>query len=273
MTIRTRNRLFLFLFIVSLLSCAATSTLFIIAAIKGNLSTPDQVVRPFVFFGSIIRYQPAATLAGIIAFAVYVPVVMAFLYFGFEKTQSQEVIYFAAYLIGCMCEGSRLLMPISGIWRTTSMLLIMVGRVVIAGRILVLLSMLFATLFSSLEQRQFVERNIAILLTLSSVIAMFYPIDTMYTTSTFIVQYGYSTLFKTMQIMLFMATALTLIIQALLNPSSEQTHMCLGYLIMMTGYSLLTHTDNFIYLGTALALLPLGSFLYLRGVHSQYLWH
>ena len=61
-------------------------------------------MRPLILFSRFVPYRSAATLAGIIFVSVYVPVAMAFLYFSFEKTQSQEVIFFAAYLIGWLCE-------------------------------------------------------------------------------------------------------------------------------------------------------------------------
>ncbi len=272
MTIRARNRLFLFLFIASLLYCLFNVTLFVISAVKGTLSEPERIVRPLILFGRFFPYRSTATLAGIIMACVYVPVTMAFLYFSFEKTQSQEVIYFAAYLIGCMCESSRLLMPVSGMWRTTSLQLILVGRVVLAGRILAPLSLLFASLFSGMDQRQFVERNFVILFLLAGVIALIYPIDTMYTTSTYIVQYGYSMLFNVIEVLVFLSTLFTLIIQTLLNPSAEQTKLCIGYIIMIAGYGCITRTDNFVYLGLSLVFLPLGTTLYLKGIHSQYLW-
>ena len=240
--------------------------------LQGMVSAPVGAVRTFYLFSKIIPQNFTATIIATSFFAFYVPVVVAFLYFGFEKTQSLEIIYFFAFLIGCLFEVSRLLVPIDSLWRTTSSPLLVIGRIVIAGRVLAPIGLLFASLFSSNDQRQNVERNFVIMVVIAILVGKLFPLNTMKTTTTCTVQWGYTKLFSTLRFCILFVTVLTLFISSYRNNSPEFKNESVGCLSLESGYYFLCAADNYVFLILGSILLTLGTFLYLRAIHSIYLW-
>ena len=272
MTLKTRNRIFFVLLVISTLFLIASITAFTILSLMGKVSFPQNTVRTFSFLPNIFKYQAFATIADIYFFSIYVPIVTIFIYIEFKNTQSLEIIYFTIFLIGCLLESIRISLPLYGIWQTNSTTLIIIGRIILAGRIMAFLGMLFASLFSRTEDRQNIERNYLLCIIISLLLGITYPLNTLFTTSTWTVLWANTGLFTVLRIGILMTTVVAMIIPAFIYENEEAKHEFLGYIIMMLGYLLLCTADTYTFVAIGILMLSLGTVLYLRALHKAYLW-
>ena len=274
MTLKSRNRLFLLFFIISLICSLIYAGLYIYAFVKGGITPPENPLRPLRIYGDkkLFTYSFIASLFGIAVFVLYVPVVTFVLLTGFEKTQSIEIMYFSGFLLASFTEGFRILLPLFGLWKTYTTLFIFSSRIVFAGRILAPLSLLFAAIFSETEQRQNVERNYIVLLVVAILFGMLAPLDTMSIVSTCTVLWGYAPLFNTIRLLMFILTLITTLVNAFTKDSMELKENAAGFAFLMSGYSLLLACDNYLILFLGTGLFAFGTVLYLKSIHTLYLW-
>lgn len=274
MTLRSRNRLFLLFFIASLLCSLVYALFYIYAFVKGGITPPENPLRPLAIYEgkALFTYHFPASLLAIGIFIIYVPIGALILRLGFEKTQSIEIIYFSGFLLACLAEGNRIILPLFGLWKTYTSLFIFNGRLVFAGRILAPLSLLFAAIFSDSEQRQNVERNYIVLIVVSILFGLLAPLDTASIVSTCTVRWGYATTFNTIRSFVFLATLVTTIINAITKDSIELKENAVGFVLLMLGYSLLLAADNYFILIISTALFATGNVFYLRSIHTLNLW-
>ena len=55
--------------------------------------------------------------------------------------------------------------------------------------------------------------------------------------------------------------------------SNSKTKMPLGYVLFASGYMLLNHTMNYVLLALGTISIVLGTLIYLKELHKQYLWY
>ena len=276
MTLKTRNRLFLFFLIIAVL-CGVFNILLFLKALLSNaiiFPTPTKFTRFMrIFAGSEpFKYSFYAVLGGILFFHLYVILVAAFTTFHFEKTQALEVIYFYCFLLGCLMESARLVTVTFNLWRTTSITFLVLQRITIAGRLLAPMSLLFASLFNGSDQRENVEQNIVILFVVAALTGITFPVETTKITSTFEALWGFREMFAVICLLLLAASILAMVYTGLTNKITEMRRETIGYIIMMAGYYLLWVTDNYMFLGLSMGMLSAGTFYYLHSLHSIYLW-
>lgn len=275
MTLKSRNRLLLTFIILSFM-------LFIFSAIRlglsiyGNtISIPEKLTRPISFpplATHLFSTNFYATSVAILFFCLYSMVVTIFLYVHFEKTQAIEVIYFMAFVIACLFEDVRIFVPIENLWNKTSVALALTGRIVITGRIASPLGLLFSVIFNEIEQRQYVERNFVILFITAVTIGQIYPISTVELLSTFTVTIGKMMLFNSFQYTLMLATLIIIFYEGKTNHVENLSKEIMGSAMIMLGYKLLCNTDCYVMLVAGIVSLTAGSVIYLKYLHSQYLW-
>ena len=268
MTLKNRNIIFMVFFIISILFGLFCTAFFIFSALTGHIDINLDVQREFNVFSSIFPFHFWGTVAAIFSFTLYLPVTMGFIYFGFEKTRSQEIIFFFTFLIGCLLEQLRIFFPLHGMWKTSSVSLIYFGRIIIMGRSLAFLSSLFLALFSGPEHRTDMERNVLILVLLSAVIGYLYPLDTMITTSSFMVKLGYGKMFRIGRLIIVSLAIISLFVSSY---STEEKGLkeCIGFLLLYIGYLILVECDSYIPAGTGLVILTTGTILYLKPLHTR----
>ncbi|HCA19135.1 MAG TPA: hypothetical protein DEO40_00475 [Treponema sp.] len=270
MTLRTRNHIYMFFFIFSIFVSVGSAVFFAVTTFLGHSAAPDGMTR-ISKLASLFPFHYYATVAGIFAFALYVPVIAGFVYFGFEQTQSEEISFFLFFLAGCLLELVRLAFPQYDLWRTSSLALIIAGRALIVGRLLTVLSMFFSALFSGVRHRQNLERNLFLLVVISMAMGTFYPVNTMAMTTTLRIGLGMNSLFNMSRFVLILATFFTMIYNHKSEDYIKSQRENAGFFLMMAGYLVLTGADNYVMLATGCAALPLGTAAYLKALHSR-LW-
>lgn len=275
MTLKTRNLLLLGLFFVSLLLTFLYTGAFIFALLNDAIIPPDSPMRYISILENVpgFAYDYKASFVAIAVFIIYVPITSYILWNGFEKTQSSEVVYFSLFLLSCLSEGSRLSLPLFGLWKSYSLFFVFIGRLVFAGRFLAPCAFILAALFSETEQRQDVDRNCILGILLAIFVAILVPLDTSVVTSSCTIWWGYRTLFVVMRVFLYILTFVTILLNAYKKDSAELKANATGFIILILGYSLLQASDNFVTLCIAFLLFVAGTAVYLRSLHSRYLWN
>ena len=223
MTLRKRNTLLILSIILTFLSFITIAVLFTTAYLKGQITPPENALRPFPFLSRIshpfFQENFTAVIISVFIFSFYVPLMLLIIYRLFEKTQAMEIIFFAEFLLGCFLEQIRIFMPFSGLWQTYTFFLNVIGSVVLAGRMLAPLCLFFITVFTDQNQRQDFTHNIFIALLLSVFTGVLMPLDPSNTTSTCTVVWSFSGLFLTIRAVLFISTIICFFYKARIKNS------------------------------------------------------
>ena len=273
MTIKTRNLFIKAFLISSLILTALMLVAFIFALFSGrSLATTDLRVPAIL---DRLPFFQNSFIALMISFAVlflYIPFCFYMVLRFFENTQTSEIIFFTGFLIACMAESARFLSICMGLWLSFSNMLIFAGKVVLFGRTLTSLSFLGAALLSDSSQRQDIERNFIILVTVSVVFAAIIPMNTAKIASTGLVTEGFMGLINMSRLIIFITTILSFLVQGIQKNSFEYKQLAFSSFILIAGYCLLVSCDSFIFLILGTAGLISGTWLYLKYVHKMYMW-
>ena len=270
MTIKTRNRLNLTLFFLSMVFLAANIILFI-------FSLHTKTFSPDIFEGSathkafLIRYNPIIVISALFFQIIYVCVTSFMLYRVFEKTQATDISYFFLFLISIIANSFRIWLPLFGMVNTYTNLLVFCGNCVIFSKLLMPLSLLFAVVMGNVEQRQDLEKNIFLLLIGCVFFAQIIPLNTANICMNFEVDYSYRNVIKIASILVILATLIALFYN---NKQRFYTQFTtLGLCLIIIGTFILFNTTNLLKLIISFILLLIGDIFYLKELHKQYLWN
>ncbi len=274
MTLKSRNRILIIFFVITLIYALLNTAAFIRSALEGSLSFPQDVQRQMKILDKLgfLGYEPLAVCASSMIFNAYVLIVTIILYLSFEKTQALETIYFLGFLLSCMAEGTRVFVPVASLAQPSTSSVVIITRIVIGARMLAPLSFLFAELFSDTESRLFVERNFIIMLLASIFMGMLIPLDTRGYTSIFTYKWGIQNIFQTTRFLLVAATMVAVVCKMITTYSTDALHVGIGFLISICGYFILSNSDNFILTIFGGITLFSGTIYYLRSMHQIYRW-
>ena len=270
MTIKTRNRLNISLFIFSLVFLAANIIIFLFSLYSGTFSLDafeqDPATKAF-----LVRDNPIIVVSSLFFQIIYVCVTSFMLYRVFEKTQASDISYLFLFLISLIANSLRIWVPLFGMPDTYSNLLEFCGNCVIFSKLLMPLSLLFAVVMGSVEQRQDLEKNIFILLIGCIFFATIIPLNTANICRNFEVDYSYRTVIKIEGILVVIATLIALFFNNKQRFYTQFTTIGLGLII--AGTFILFNSTNLLKLIISFLLLLFGNIFYLKELHKQYLWN
>ena len=148
MTIKTRNRINLFLIFISLTLLVFIGILIPFLYTTGKLAVPADI--PYVKFQQyfLTRFNFTAVLFSIFIFPLYSFIMLLYLNVEFEKTQSTEIIYFSIFLIACLAEPVRMCFPFFDLWHTKTHLALVASTIMLSGRILAPLSLISDVIYN-----------------------------------------------------------------------------------------------------------------------------
>ena len=214
---------------------------------------------------SLFQPYSYAALGALVILSIYPPITCMTVTYVFEKTQSPEVLYFLGFLAGCMVETLRLCIPLFNLWGGYSDFLIYIGKVVFAGRIITVLSLLFSSVFSADDKIQEADRNVVIALAVALVMAAASAIDTRTILPSIMVRASYHRLFAFVYFFLAGATVFAFIF-------NKKIKSMISYVLLFSGYTCLTLSNCIFPSVAGLFLLWVGTVSYFRGLHTYYLW-
>ncbi|GMO58033.1 MAG: hypothetical protein Ta2A_03420 [Treponemataceae bacterium] len=166
------------------------------------------------FLTAFFSYNFFAVLFSVFALSFTMPVTMILIYIHFEKTQSQECVYFSAFLLACLAETVRIIIPIASLWDSNTMLLFACAKIIFFGRILAPLSFVFFVLSTAIGQTSESGSHFFVLLLLSSVFALIIPVNTLHVLPACTVEFGFSRVFDVTKIVFFVLTAIAFFLNA-----------------------------------------------------------
>lgn len=273
MTLKVRNRLTKIFFVVSII-CITAAIISFLAAVFNNAVTPPPVKRflPFLDRIPVFSYSFPAAMIATALLVLYVPAIIFLILRYFENTPSSEIIFFAGFLLGCLCEGVRILTPLFNLWETFSNFLFFCGRIVFMGRILAPLSFLFTAIASDSNQRQDIERNWTIMIAISMIFAAFVPLNTSQINSNGTITWGLSGEILLTRISFIVIAFISMMISAFKHESKELKTEAFAMVIIITGYAFLITADNFVFIIIGLPALLAGTLKYLETLHKLYMW-
>ena len=269
MTLKYKNRVFLFLFALSSLNFLLDATAFCTAFLSHSLVPPSDPIRAFVLLPKafLCPYSFPSVLVAILFFSAFAAFLSIVVFKSFEHTPSLEILFFSGFVVSCILESTRLFLPVFRVLETNSRALIALGRVVVAARFLAPASFFFAEIFSSTEELQNAQRNILFLAAATFAFAFFYPMNTMHLTTSCTVLWGFKGFFAAFRTFIFAVTIFTVLVDAYTQQVKRIYVKAVGMVVLFSGYALLCSTDCWLEFSVALLLLALGSLLYLKTVH------
>lgn len=271
MTIKTRNRLNISLFVFSLVFLAVNILILLLSIYKNSFSLEPWLLnetakKPFIF-----TYNPLVMLISLYFQIVYVCITSFMLYRVFEKTQASDISFFFLFLIALIANSMRIWVPLFNLGGTYSGLLIFCGDCVLFSKMLVPLSLLFSVVMASVEQRQDLEKNIFLLLLGCIFFAQLIPLNTSILCKNFEVDYSYRNVIKITSILVIAAMLIALFFNNRHRLYTQFTTV--GLALICTGTYVLFNASTIFLLGLSFILLLTGNMLYLKELHKQYLWN
>lgn len=270
MTLKARNNFTLALASVFLAVCAAALAYYLyrLNFIK-NGATPfyrELSLKNLTFFSDNVLTLFFAALCMVL----YIPTAAFYLYARFEKTPSNEVAYFVLFLLGCVPEIFKLLVPIEAAPNASPSLLLAAGRALFWGRSLSFVSLFAASLLASTSMNLNAERNIFVILLFSFTIAGAVPVNTTKITNTFNVQLGWPIFLYSLCALAAVLTVISYAIKARENENLDCMRLGVDVVLIEAGF-LLLNTSGI--LAAAIAGAPLlvaGTVRYFANLHKLY---
>ena len=269
MTIKSRNRFNLIFICIAIVVAVMQTALFIYQIISKTFTVPE-VYNPDPSATFLLKFNPIYVLIGIFLLNLYVIASAIYIHIQFEKTQSTEVIYFLIFLIACLCDTTRILLPLFQVANSYSRVLMHVAYLPLFARILAPLSFLGIAVLSTEEARHNVNRNTAFIIIASLFFAKLIPFNTAIILPNFCVSYGYTSTVRYVSFFICLASISTIAISNKKGNSSQKT--TIGFALICIGYSALFYCYNLFNLVIGVFCLGYGSFLYLHELHNLCLW-
>lgn len=274
MTLNTRNKILLSIIVTSVSFLLFFFIVALVNFIKGDFSLiPEfQRILPINSSSFLLKNRPLISIISILILILYIPISCYFLYVSFEKTKSPETIYLMGFFTACILQSTKILIPLLELWNNSSQWLILVARIEIAGRMLAPLCLLFTALFSEQDQIQDADRNFGLAIGITSCFAYILPMNSKRIFSNFTLSCGFDNLIYFFIFFCAIITVLTFIIISKQREVSFWTSPSPYYILMFSGYIILSISDCILLLFMGTIFLILGTYQILYRLHKYYLW-
>lgn len=267
MTLISRNKFLSIFCITILIFILLIFSSFLINLFMGKIDAfPNPIisnsltVKTFIF-SSISLFSIIA-----ISFLGLYPLICGLLIkYSFGKTQASEIMYFVGFLFGCLLELLRLFIPILNLWNSFSLFVIVIGKIVFAGRLITIFSFLLASIFPREVQGHEPERYLIFLTLFSLFFAVFVPVKAGEILDSISPQTGFSSTFSAINISIFIITCISMFF-------TDRKENIFPYILLILGYTFLVYANNFCLLVFGILFLSFGTFHYLVKIHNYYLW-
>lgn len=271
MTIRTRNRLTLSLFFISLFIFLFSLILTAYQLLNGTFTLPDVYIEKTIKNSFLLSYNPKCTLIAILVLQAYTCLTAFIIYRSFAKTQATDVYFFLFFLLSCILNSTRILFPLFKITTNYSRLILMLGNTNMFARLLAPLSLLGAAVLSIEEFRQNADRNCIIILITTLFFTQLIPLNNAVVLPNFCISYGYVHLVRSFSCIICILDTITLFLSNKKNEYNQIT--TIGFFLLSVAYSIMFYCYNLLGLIFGPILMAIGTTMYLNELHNHYLWN
>ena len=274
MTLSKRNRLFVCLTVFSILIIILIVVFNALSFYNGMLEIfPEgKSTTPFYSKSFLLRYSPNSVIIACLLMLVYVPFISGVILVYFEKTNLHEISYFGIFLLTCLVEGLRIVVPLFTLWKDNSGLMLIISRLVFFSRISSSIIMLSIALMNQDSREHHSTRSNLFLLLFISILTCVIPINSMQILSTCFYPYAYYNSFVFLRVLFIALTVFTYYITSAKYGIPEYKKTALYTLMLMTGQFFLQEGDSVLYISTGGFLFYFGTYLYLKNIHHYYQW-
>jgi hypothetical protein len=276
MTISVRNNFFKAGIALSSLSCAViTAAAFVV--IPAYPEAASEAVRRSagMFQGLLKNLGPSAPYVPFVAMlgtVLYSLVGIILIYFLFEKTQSQEIMFFSLFVVSLAVESIRITIPLKVVYEFSAVYCVMAARILIFSRYFGLFSFFVSGVCAAgLEMQK--QRNAIVVAALAAMaIAMGIPIDGLSWDSSLIMITGYTTMFTIVEGGLLFFTVISFFVAAYNRGSRDYIFIGIGALLAFAGRNILLYADAWLIPFPGLIALAAGTWFFCTRLHQIYLW-
>lgn len=274
MTIAARNRFIRAALILALIFLVGSCAVAVIAFTGKTLPVSPPGTRPLALLARVpfTGYSAWASVLSIAVFPLFSAASLFYILITFEKTQTIELTFFAACAFAVALESFRLLIPLGELWANANAVSVDISRIALFSRLFAMLSVLAAIIFVTAENSQQTGAGIFILSFFAFTLAKAIPVNSVDLGSNFYVRNGYTASIEVFLTMLAILSVAGFLIQGITRVIPEYVRAAAGLALFLAGYGLLLACDAWVTLGAGTALFFGGARLYLKSLHSIYLW-
>jgi hypothetical protein len=275
MTLSERNLFFktgiVFCALIVLLTLAASFlTVPVYSAMEENTRRSTDFFQLFINrYINTDYYSVHASLAAAVLFSF---TGMLLIYFFFERTSAPEILFIAFFTISFSFEAIRLILPLYLIYNFPSFYLLIAARILLFARYFGIFSLFTASVFAAGFESQKTRNVILVLFIAVLFVTVGVPIDTQSWDTTFNMIVGYTSMFRLVEVIAFLATVISFFVAAHIRSSSDYIYVGIGVIIALAGKSILLETDNWAGPVPGIMLLSFGTWFLCSKLHKLHLW-
>jgi hypothetical protein len=276
MTLSQRNRLniigisvSILFFLALLVSVGAIFSFSSDAVLEAHQQTIG-LLQPFIHL--LFEVHPYSVFASIILSSMYALAASILIYFYFEKTQCQEILFFTFFALSFCFEIFRFIIPLSEGMQLPRVYIIAAGRIVLFGRFFGVLSLFVSSIYAAGFQVQKQSHIIFMIIIISMIIASGIPIDALSWDSALNITHGYSVMLLLVETGIFFLAIISFFIAVSSRGSKEFIYIGIGSILLFFGRNFLLNCDTWVILPIAASLLGTGMWYVCSRLHQIYLW-
>jgi len=275
MTLSERNLFFkvgiVFCVIIVLLTLAAS---FLTVPVYSTLEENSHRSTGFfqIFFNRFLNNNYYAVHASLAAAVLFSFIGMILIHFFFERTSAPEILYIAIFTISFSFEAIRLALPLFLIFNFPSFYLLVAARTLLFARYFSIFSLFTASIFAAGFETQKTRNVILVIFIAVLFVTLGVPIDTQSWDTAFNMISGYTSMFKLIEIIAFLATVISFLVAAHVRSSPDYVYVGLGVVLAQAGKAILLKTDNWVGPVPGILLLSLGTWFLCSKLHKLHLW-
>jgi len=274
MTIASRNRFIRIAAFISLALLITSIASIVLIFIHDGLPEAAHGTRPLATLSSfkLLPYSSFASMITIGLYPLYSLLFLLYILFAFEKTQTVEITFFAAFAFSASLEAFRIFIPLYQLWNNSGFFSVTISRIAYFSRILTVLFLLSSSIFTTRKSVQQLGPIIFLLSFLAFTLANAIPANSGTISSNFLVTPGYSSMLNLFFFILEILCTVSYLIMGKTLGVKEYFQAALGLILLLAGYSILAFCDTWAFLAAGVFLLFFGTRIYLDRMHRYYLW-
>jgi len=275
MTLSERNLFFktgiVFCAIIVLLTLAAS---FLTAPVYSTMEENSRRSTDFFqfFINRFIKSDYYAVHASLAAAVLFSFIGMLLIHFSFERTSAPEILYIAFFTISFSFEAIRLILPLYLIFNFPSFYLLVAARLLLFARYFGIFSLFTASVFAAGFETQRTRNVILVLFVAVLFVTLGVPIDTQSWDTAFNMINGYTSMFRLIEVVAFLATVISFLVAAYIRSSKDYVYVGIGVILALAGKGILLGTDNWAGPVPGILLLSFGTGFLCSKLHKLHLW-
>jgi len=245
---------------------------------KNSILSPFDVAvrRPYNFLHRIINriagnnyYAVNISLFLLAAFSL---TGMILIYYYFERTSTPEILFIAFFTVSCSFEVIRIIIPLHLAFHFPLVYIITAKRILLFTRFFGIFALFAAGICSTGLEIQRMRNTILIITIAAMILTMGFPIDVLSWDTSFNTVNGYSTMFRMIELVVFITIIASFLITAKNKDSKEYVYAAAGIMIALIGRNFLLNTDNWAGSILGIIMLSFGMWMLCSKLHKIYLW-